>query len=211
MKKTILFTTLVTGLALTTGCGRSTRTDTAATDTTRTDTTMTTASTPVTTTTSTTPPTASTATEIDRAASRAADSVSDAGRTAANSVENAARKTGDAMNRAGASMSAQMTEWRLSSQDLDADLRANREIVRTKSTAGAPTGNVDKSQLKKNVQSKVSAQAASIKDLDVEIDRETEVVLTGEAQSAEQVGQAMGAALSTDGVTKVTSKIKLAK
>lgn len=211
MKKTILITTLVTGLALTVGCGRSTRTDTAATDTTRTDTTMTTASTPSTTTTTTTPPTATTAQEIDRAASRTADAVSDAGRSAANSIENAARKTGDAMSRAGASMSAQMTEWRLSAQDLDADLRANREIVRTKSTVGAPTGNVDKSQLKKNVEAKVSAQAASIKDLDVEIDRETEVVLTGEAQSAEQVGQAMGAALSTDGVTKVTSKIKLSK
>lgn len=171
---------------------------------------MTTASTPATTTT-TTAPTASTATEIDRAAARTGDAIADAGRSAANSVDNAARRTGDAMNRAGASMSAQMNEWRLSSQDLDADLRANRAIVRTKSTAGAPTGNVDKSQLKKNVQAKVSAEAASIKDLDVEIDRETEVVLTGEAQSAEQVGQAMGAALSTEGVTKVTSKIKLAK
>ncbi len=203
MKKTILFTTLVTGLALTAGCGRSTRT--ASTDTTRTDTVVTTPAT------TTTPPTASTATEIDRAATRSADAVADAGRSAANSVDRAAKRTGDAMSRAGDSLSAQMTEWRLSSQDLDADLRANRAIVRTKSTAGAPTGNVDKSALKDNVKTKVSAQAASIKDLDVEIDRETEVVLTGEAMSAEQVGQAMGAALSTDGVTKVTSKIKLKK
>lgn len=163
------------------------------------------------TTTTNTPPMASTATEIDRAATRSADAVADAGRSAANSVERAAQRTGNAMNRAGDSLSAQMTEWRLSSQDLDADLRANREIVRTKSTAGAPTGNVDKSKLKDNVQAKVSAHAAAIKDLDVEIDRETEVVLTGEAQSAEHVGQAMGAALSTDGVTKVTSKIKLKK
>jgi len=168
--------------------------------------------TPTTTTTPTSmPPMAGTATETDRAATRSTDAVGDAGRSAANSMERGANRAGAAMNRAGDNLSAQMTEWRLSSQDLDADLRANRAIVRTKSTAGAPTGNVDKSALKDNVKTKVSAQAASIKDLDVEIDNTTEVVLTGEAMSAEQVGQAIGAALSTDGVTKVTSKIKLKK
>ncbi len=151
----------------------------------------------------------STSTEIDQAASRTTGAIADAGRSAADATRGAARETGDAMRRAGDTMSAEMREWRLSAQDLDADLRANREIVRTKSTAGVTTGNVDKSALKSNVESKVKTQAMGINDLDVEIDRETEVVLTGEAQSVQQVSQAMGAALSTAGVTKVTSKIKL--
>ncbi len=193
MKNTLLITTLTAGLVLASGCGRSTRTDTAATDTTTYPSGTTTTTTPM-----TTAPMSSTS-----------GAIADAGRSAADATRGAARDTGDAMHQAGNAMSAEMREWRLSAQDLDADLRANREIVRTKSTAGTPTGNVDKSALKSNVESKVKTQAMGINNLEVEIDRETEVVLTGEAQSAQQVSQAMGAALSTAGVTKVTSKIKL--
>jgi hypothetical protein len=201
MKNTLLITTLTASLVLAAGCGRSTRTDTAATDTTTYPTT--------TTPTTTTEPTYGS--QIDQAASRTSGAIADAGRSAADATRDAARDTGDAMRRAGDAMSAEMREWRLSAQDLEADLRADREIVRTKSSAGAPTGNVDKSALKSNVESNVKSQATGINDLDVEIDRETEVVLTGDAQSVEQVSQAMGAALSTEGVTKVTSKIKLKK
>jgi len=204
MKNTLLITTLTAGLVLAAGCGRSTRTDTASTDTTTYPSSTTTTTTPT-----TTPPMSSTSTEIEQAASRTSGAIADAGRSAADATREAARDTGDAMRRAGDSMSAEMREWRLSAQDLEADLRADREIVRTKSTAGAPTGNVDKSALKANVESQVKSQAVGINDLDIEIDNETEVVITGEAQSAQQVSQAMGAALSTDGVTKVTSKIKL--
>jgi osmotically-inducible protein OsmY len=201
MKNTLLITTLTAGLVLASGCGRSTRTDTAATDTT---------TYPATTTTpTTTAPMSSTSTEIDQAASRTSGAIADAGRSSADATREAALNTGDAMRRTGDAMSAKMREWRLSAQDLEADLRADREIVRTKSSVGAPTGNVDKSALKANVETQVKGQAMGINDLDVEIDNETEVVLTGEAQSAQQVSQAMGAALSTNGVTKVTSKIKL--
>ena len=205
MKKTLVFSTLAAGLVLT-GCNKSTRSDTAATDSAyRTDTTAATAP-------ASTEPTVGQ--RVDSAAARTGDAIADAGRSARNSIENAAERTGDAMRRAGNEISAEWNEWKLSAQDLDADLKANRPIVRTRTIpANAPTGavNVDKSKLKDNVEANVAKHAASIKDLDVEIDNETEVVLTGKAMTADEVGKAMGSALSTDGVTKVTSKIKLDK
>jgi vancomycin resistance protein YoaR len=196
MKKTLLFTTLATGLVLT-GCNKATRTDTASTEPVRTDTTATAPAT-------TTEPTVGQ--RVDAAAARTGDALSNAGR----SLENAGRDASVAMRNAGSDISAKLTEWKLSAQELEADLRANRPIVRT-NTNTTTTANVDKSQLKSNVKAAVSAQASAIKDLDVEIDRETEVVLTGTAMSADQVGTAMAHALNTPGVTKVTSKIKLDK
>ncbi|MES2692441.1 MAG: BON domain-containing protein [Verrucomicrobiota bacterium] len=182
MKKTLILTTLAAGFALV-GCNKSTRTDTAAVD-----------PAPV-----TTEPTVGQ--RVDAAAQRTGDAIADAGRA-----------TRDAANNAGSKMRTEWTEWKLSHQDLDADLRADRPIIRTRTIpAGAPTGvvNVDKSQLKNNVKANVSQHAAAIKDLDVEIDNETEVVLTGKAMSSGDVAAAIGSALSTDGITKVTSKIKL--
>jgi predicted small secreted protein len=204
MKTSLLITTLLAGVVLT-GCNKTTRTDTA--DTAATDTSATASAS-----TATTP--AATSTEptigqrVDAASARTGEAISDAGR----SLQNAADRTAASMSRAGDKMSAEWNEWKLSSQDLDADLQAGRPIVRTRNIpAGAPTGavNVNKSQIKDNVKSAVSQHAASIKDLDVEIDNETEVVLTGKAMSSDEVGKAIGSALSTEGVTKVTSKIKL--
>lgn len=203
MKKSLLFTTLLAGLVLA-GCNRSTQTDTASTDPA-----MTTPSSTSTTSTAATTTEPTVGQRVDNAADRAGDAIADASRSARNSIEQAADNTGDALSRAGNEISAEWNEWKLSAQDLEADLRADRPIVRTRSAAGAPTGNVDKSQLKSNVQASVQKHAASIEDLDVEIDNQTEVVLTGEAMSADQVGKAIGSALSTEGVTKVTSKIKL--
>lgn len=198
MKKTLLFTTLAAGLALT-GCNKETRTDSASYDSTRATTGTTAAST-------TTEPTVGQ--RVDSAAARTGDAIADAGR----GLERAADRTGDAMRRAGNEMKAEWNEWKLNASDLEADLKANRPIVRTRTIpANAPTGavNVNKSQIKDNVKASVSQHAASIKDLDVEIDNETEVVLTGKAMSADDVAKAIGHALSTEGVTKVTSKIKL--
>lgn len=203
MKKTLLFTTLLSGVVLT-GCNKSTRTDTASTDPARTDTTATTSAT------STTTPTVGQ--RVDSAAARTGDAIADAGRATRDSIDRAADRTGDAMRRAGSEMKQEWNEWRLSASDLDADLKANRPIIRTRTIpANAPTGaiNVDKSKIKENVKANVSQHAAAIKDLDVKIDNETEVVLTGKAMSADDVAKAIGHALSTDGVTKVTSKIKL--
>lgn len=188
MKKTLILTPLLVAAGLTfVGCNKSTRTDTASTDTT---------TAPAVT---TTEPTVGQ--RVDAAAQRTGDAIADAGRA-----------TADAARRAGNNMRAEWNEWKLSHQDLDADLRADRPIVRTRTIpAGAPTGvvNVDKSALKANVKANVAQHAGMIKDLDVEIDHETEVVLTGKAMATGDIAAAIGSALSTDGVTKVTSKIKL--
>lgn len=188
MKKTLILTPILVAAGLTlVGCNKSTRTDTAST----TDTTVPAAT--------TTEPTVGQ--RIDNAAARTGDAIADAGRA-----------TADAARRAGNNMRAEWNEWKLSNQDLDADLRADRPIIRTRTIpAGAPTGvvNVDKSALKANVKANVAQHASMIKDLDVEIDNETEVVLTGKAMTTGDVAAAIGSALSTDGITKVTSKIKL--
>jgi osmotically-inducible protein OsmY len=109
-------------------------------------------------------------------------------------------------------VSARITEWKLSTNDIQTDINAKRDIVRTKTNAGAPTGNIDKSALKSAVESRVhgDSQLAPFK-LDVEIDHQTEVVLTGKARTADEIGRAIAVALDTEGVTKVTSKIKLDK
>jgi osmotically-inducible protein OsmY len=78
-------------------------------------------------------------------------------------------------------------------------------------TAGLPAM-TDKSALKSSVESKLNAdsEVAALK-LDVDASKDGEVSLEGKAHSADQVGRAIALALGTDGVNKVTSKIKLDK
>lgn len=211
MKKTLLFSTLVVGLALT-GCNKSTRTSTTAS----TDPAVAPAAT--TTTTTTTPTTTDTlGTKVDRATDRMADAtrntadrVGDATRNAADNVRDASREAGREMREAGRDISARMTEWRLSAADIEADVKANREIVRTNTSAGAPTGNVDKGNLEKSIKGQLHADP-KLPDLkfDVNANSKGEVTLEGKARTADQIAHAIGTALSHDGVTKVTSKIKI--
>jgi hypothetical protein len=191
MKKTILFSALVIGLALT-GCNKATKSDTVATDTTA-------------------RPANSTATPAP-ATSTASDDLRRAANNAGSAMERAGDKTADAMRRAGDNISAKLTEWRLSASDIEADLTADRPIVRTKETAGAPTGTIDKSTLQSAVEAKIKADSelANLK-LDVNADRKGEIQLEGKALTASQVARAIGLALDTDGVSKVTSKVKLDK
>jgi hyperosmotically inducible periplasmic protein len=196
MKKTLLFSTLVIGLALA-GCNKSTRTDTAATDSTTTA-----ARTTDQTVASTEAASRNAANDLSRAANSAGDSLERAGRSAANAMSNAAHN-----------VSAKLTEWRLSAQDIQADLAADRDIVRTKeASAGAPTGTMDRSTLKTAVEGRIKADSelANLK-LDVNAERGGAIQLEGKALTAEQVGRAIAVALDTEGVTKVTSKIDLDK
>jgi hyperosmotically inducible periplasmic protein len=83
-------------------------------------------------------------------------------------------------------------------------------IVRTKELgAGAPTGSMDDSVIITLVKNKLKADSdlASL-GLDVEA-HNGEVTLKGNAQSATQIGRAIALALDTDGVTKVSSDIKV--
>jgi uncharacterized lipoprotein NlpE involved in copper resistance len=187
MKKTLLFTTLVAGLALV-GCNKSTRSTTASTDTTT--------------------PAATTPTSTDTLANRTDAAANRVGAD----MKNAANNAGDALRSAGNSMAstARAVEWKLTANDINADLAAHRDIVRTRDNAGTATGNVDKSVMKSAVEGRIKADSelANLK-LDVNAKANGEIQLEGKAQTADQVGKAIALALDTDGVTKVTSKIKL--
>jgi hypothetical protein len=188
MKKTLLLTSLAASLALV-ACNKSTRSSTAANDTTP-------------------PPATSTPSSTDSLAARTDATANRVG----DDLKSAANSAGDALRSAGSSMatSARIVEWKLSANDINADLAAHRDIVRTRDNAGAPTGNMDKSVLKSAVEGRIKADSelASLK-LDVNSKANGEIQLEGKAQTADQVGKAIALALDTDGVSKVTSKIKL--
>lgn len=177
------------------GCSKSTRTDTAATD-------------------ATTTSTSADYTATGNATAATSDSLRTSTDRVANDMQSAANSAGSAIGAAASNVatSARVMEWKLSANDIQADLAANREIVRTKDAAGAPTGNIDKSQLESLVEGRLQAdtEIASLK-LDVDADRNGAVKLSGKAMSAEQVGRAIALALDTEGVTKVSSKVKLDK
>jgi hypothetical protein len=184
MKNTLLYTTLIAGIALA-GCNKSTRTSTADTTVPPTDTA----------TAKTTPATTDTVgAKIDRATDRVADATRDAAAT---------------MRQAGRDISARMTEWRLSSSEIEADVVANRAIVRTRTDA-APMSNLDKGTLEKAIKGRLTADA-QLADLkfDVNANKMGEVELEGKARTTDQIARVIATALDTDGVTKVTSKIKL--
>jgi hypothetical protein len=192
MKKTLLFSTLLSGLVLT-GCNKATHTNTAATE-------------PAATTPSTEPTVGQ---RVDAATARTEAAARDLG----NDMSRAADHAKTAMANAAHDVAARVNEWRLSSRDIEADIVAHRDIVRTKDSAGTvPTGNIDKSTLKSAVEGRIKADSelANLK-LDVNAKRDGEIELEGKAMTADQVGRAIALALDTDGVNKVTSKVKLDK
>jgi hypothetical protein len=180
MKNTLLYTTLIAGIALA-GCNKSTRTSTADTTVPPTDTAKPAATDTV-------------GAKIDRAGDRVADATRDAAA---------------GLRQAGRDISARMTEWRLSSSDIEADVVANRAIVRTRTDA-APMSNLDKGTLEKAIKGRLTTdmQLADLK-FDVNANKMGEVELEGKARTTDQIARVIATALDTDGVTKVTSKIKL--
>ncbi len=107
-------------------------------------------------------------------------------------------------------ISARITEWRLSPSELKSDLDSGVAIVRTKeSTAGAPTGSTDDTVLKTMVTGKLQADSDLSKASIQAEAKSGEVTLSGSAEKPEAVGRAIALALETQGVTKVTSEIKV--
>jgi hypothetical protein len=172
MKNTLLFTTLIAGLALT-GCNKSTRTSTADTVPPATDTTATT---------TTTPPT--TTDTVGAKVDRAGDRVADATRNAADNVRDASRNAAASMREAGRDLSARMSEWRLSASDIEADVMANRPIVRTRTDATTPTGKIDEDTLESAIKGRLHADS-KLADLkfDVNANGKGEVELEGKART----------------------------
>lgn len=105
---------------------------------------------------------------------------------------------------------SRMSEWRLSSTELQRDLDQGVTIVRTKDAGvGAPTGSMDDEMLKTMVKGKLQADSESSKAM-IDVDAKNgEVMLKGSADSAATIGRSIALALATDGVTKVSSDVKL--
>lgn len=83
-------------------------------------------------------------------------------------------------------------------------------IVRTKDTVvGAPTGSTDDEVIKTMVKGKIQADSETAKaSIDVDA-KNGEIMLKGTADSATSLGRAMALALDTQGVTKVSSDVKV--
>lgn len=74
---------------------------------------------------------------------------------------------------------------------------------------GAPTGNTDDSVIETMVKGKLQADR-EVGQSAIEVDASSgNVTLKGTAASAQQVGRAIALALDTQGVTKVSSEIKV--
>lgn len=107
-------------------------------------------------------------------------------------------------------VSSRITEWRLSSTDIQADLDRGVTIVRTKdNVVGAPTGATDDDVIETMVKGKLQADSeASKASIDVDA-KNGEVMLKGTADKADTVGRAIALALDTQGVNKVSSDVKV--
>ena len=184
MKTSVLFAITLSALVLA-GCNRSTESNSA----------------------SDTPGTSDyTATTSGNATTASTNSLS-------NDMSNAATSASQALGSAATNVAttARMAEWHLNPSDIQSDLNQNRPIIRTKQPeAGAPTGATDKDVITSMVKGRLAAdtQIAALK-LDVDANKKGEVKLSGKADNAGEVGKAIALALDTQGVTKVTSKIKL--
>jgi osmotically-inducible protein OsmY len=98
----------------------------------------------------------------------------------------------------------------LGDAELQADLDRGVAIVRTKDNiVGAPTGNTDDAVIETMVKGKLQADAETSKAMiDVKA-KNGEVSLDGSADSAHAVGRSIALALDTQGVTKVSSNVKV--
>lgn len=93
---------------------------------------------------------------------------------------------------------------------MQSDLDRGVTIVRTKDTVvGAPTGSTDDEVIETMVKGKIQADSETAKAT-IEVDAKNgEVMLKGSSNSAAALGRAMALALDTQGVTKVSSDVKV--
>ena len=107
-------------------------------------------------------------------------------------------------------VSARITEWKLGASEIQSDLDRGVTIVRTnENVVGAPTGSTDDEVIKTMVKGKLQADSEVAKaSIDVDA-KNGEVMLKGSADSAASVGRAIALALDTQGVTKVSSDVKV--
>jgi len=98
----------------------------------------------------------------------------------------------------------------LGGTELKSDLEQGTTIVRTKdSVVGAPTGVMDDQVLQTMVQGKLQADSDAAKSMIEVTAKNGEVMLKGSADKADTLGRAIALALDTQGVTKVSSDVKV--
>lgn len=109
-------------------------------------------------------------------------------------------------------LSARITEWRLGAAAIQADVDHGVTIVRRKeSIMGALPSNTDDAVVTAMVKGQLQADTeVSTARVDVKASG-GEVTLSGTAANAAQVGHAIALALDTQGVTKVSSNIRVSK
>ncbi|MES2692440.1 MAG: BON domain-containing protein [Verrucomicrobiota bacterium] len=107
-------------------------------------------------------------------------------------------------------ISSRISEWRLNSTDIQSDLDRGATIVRTKdSIVGAPTGASDDDVVETMVKGKLQADS-DVSSAKIDVDASNgEVMLKGTASKSDAIGRAIALALDTQGVTKVSSDIKV--
>jgi hypothetical protein len=111
-------------------------------------------------------------------------------------------------NKAKPDLSARLTEWKLTPDDIKSEVDGG-QVVRSR-TAGAnePTGPMDtvlSTQITSKLQENSDTSSAKI---DVTADKGI-VTLKGSAQSLDQIGKAIALSLDTPGVTQTIAQIKL--
>lgn len=122
----------------------------------------------------------------------------------------AAQSGGAAIAPSSSVVEGRMTEWKLAPGDIKADLDSGAAIVRSKSLgADEPTGKMDDEALATLINNRLLADSETVRVTTHLKVTSGEVTMHGAASSPEQIGRAIAIVLDTQGVTKVTSEMKI--
>ena len=122
-----------------------------------------------------------------------------------------ASQSGGAPIAASASViEGRLKEWQLSTAEIQGDIESGKAIVRTKEIgANALTGRGDDEALHTLINNRLLADSETVRVATKMEVSNGEVAVHGSAASAEQIARVMAIVLDTDGVTKVTSDMKI--
>jgi hyperosmotically inducible protein len=147
------------------------------------------------------------ANRTEAALNDAADKTREAARDAARETRQAAERTADSMEDVARHADDNIKTWRLSGDEIRADLNKSGRVVREKTVAAGnkmATG-IDNARITTSVKAKYAADRM-VSALTIDADTNNGVVtLKGTANSTEAIARAIELALETDGVHQVVS------
>lgn len=130
----------------------------------------------------------------------------------ANTVGRDLSRTADqAADAARTSITAKAREWKLTADDVRADLEKSGRIVRSKANDATDTGSMaaDSTAISSQIRTKYAADPdLSATDIRLQISQGV-VSLDGEVANPDQLGRAIALALDTTGVHEVVSNLKV--